>query len=256
MNPDLSQAETADAFIDTSYMFQGREVTLPVIVRKARSGNATFLVDRDAAQALIPGPELEVAEFVPGKTLFSLACIDYIQNDLGDYNEISMAFFVRERGTPRGLPYAGSWIDFLRSNLGTYIHRLPVDQAFTCEAGCGIWGFPKTVETIDFVADGDRATCRLEMGGAHVLTMSVPRGGTSSIPEAHMSTYSYIDGVAHKTPFSSAADGVGFSLGGATLELGNHPVADELRSLGLPKSAVMSMWMESMRGRFDAPEPL
>jgi hypothetical protein len=256
MNPDLSQAATARAFVESSYMFQGREVTLPVIVRRARSGNATFLVDRDAAQALIPGPELEVAEFVPGKTLFSLACIDYIHNDLGDYNEVSMAFFVRERGTPRGLPYAGSWIDFLRSNLGTYIHRLPVDQAFTCEAGCGIWGFPKTVETIDIQADGDRATCRLEMDGSFVLSLSLPRGGDSSIPEARMSTYTYIDGVAHKTQFASAADGVGFSMGGAELELGNHPVADELRSLGLPKSAVMTMWMERMRGRFDEPEPL
>jgi len=256
MNSSESLAARAHTDPEPSYMFQGREVTLPVLVREARSGIATFLVDLEAARALIPGPEIELAEFLPGKTLFSLACIDYIRNDLGDYNEISMAFFVRERGATRGFPYLGSWIDFFRGNLGTYIYRLPVNQAFTCEAGCGIWGFPKSVESIELDDDGKRATCRLDADGQHVLTMSVPCGGKSIIPESRMSTYTYIDGVAHKTPFSSAADGVGFSLGGATLELGSHPIADELRSLGLPRNAMMSMWMNHMRGRFDAPAPL
>ena len=61
-----------------------------------------------------------------------------------------MAFYVRERGATRGIPYLGAWADFLRGRLSTYIHRLPVDQSFTCAAGRGIWGFPKTVERIDF----------------------------------------------------------------------------------------------------------
>jgi hypothetical protein len=38
------------------------------------------------------------------------------------------------------------------------------------------------------------------------------------------------------------------------MELGAHPIADELRSLGLPKPALMSMWMGKMKGRFEAAE--
>jgi len=38
--------------------------------------------------------------------------------------------------------------------LPTYIHRLPVDQSFTCAAGRGIWGFPKTIEQIEIDAGG------------------------------------------------------------------------------------------------------
>ena len=41
-------------------------------------------------------------------------------------------------------------------------------------------------------------------------------------------------------------------MGGVELALGAHPIADELRSLGLPKPALMSMWMGKMRGRFEA----
>ena len=44
------------------YLIQGRAVTLPCIVRDACSATATWLVSSSAAQALLPGPELEIAE--------------------------------------------------------------------------------------------------------------------------------------------------------------------------------------------------
>lgn len=242
--------------LDAAYTFSGHQVTLPVIVRKARTAAATFVVDACAAAALLPDDQLEIVEFLPGKTLFSLGGIDYVDNDLGDYNELSMAFFVRVKGAPRGVPYAGAWSDFLRGRAATYIHRLPVDQEFTCNAGRGIWGFPKTVETVGFTTDGDRVTCELAMAGRHVLTLDAPCTGSRSIPDATMQTYTYIDDHLHCTEFRSGADAVGFSRGGVRLTLGDHPVADELRSLGLPKPPLMSVWMGHMRGRFEAPQPV
>ena len=71
-----------------------------------------------------------------------------------------------------------------------------------------------------------------------------------------MVTYSYIQGVAHKTPFSQVVEGFGFKLGGAELELGGHPIAEELRSLGLPRRALMTIWMEKMHARFGAAQKL
>lgn len=238
--------------LDNAYVFEGREVTLPVIVRRARAAAVTFVVDAAAARVLLPTAGLEIVEVAPRRTLFTLGVIDYIDNDLGDYNEVSMAFYVRETGATRGIPYLGAWADFLRGRLSTYIHRLPVDQSFTCAAGRGIWGFPKTVERIDFTASGDVAECRLEMDGRFVLSLEAPAGGSRALPDNAMHTYSMIDGRLHRTPFRSGADGVGMRRGGATLALGDHPVADELRRLGLPKPALFSVWMDHMRGRFDA----
>jgi hypothetical protein len=239
-----------------SYVIQGREVRLPVVVRDASSGAATYAVAAAAVRRLLPGNALEPVEVWPGTALCSLAVIQYRDNDLGDYNEVSIAFFVRERSAPRGIPYVGAVTDFLRGRVATYIHHLPVDQGFTCEAGRTIWGFPKTVERIDFSTVPERATCALYMDGAHVLTLAVPRGGARRLPDSVMTTYSFIDGVPHKTAFSSGGEGVGFRLGGAQLTLGTHPIADELRSLGLPKRALMTMWMERMHGRFEAAVPL
>jgi len=238
-----------------SYVIQGREVRLPVVVRDASSGAATYVVGAAAARRLIPDA-LEPVEPWPGRGLCSIAAIKYRDNDLGDYNEVSIAFFVRERGAARGLPYVGTIADMLRGRVATYIRHLPVDQSFTCEAGRTIWGFPKTVERIDFEPAAARASCALYMDGAHVLTLMLPRGGARRLPDSVMTTYSLIDGVPHKTAFGSGAEGVGFHLGGAELSLGTHPIADELRSLGLPKRALMTMWMEHMHGSFDAALPL
>ena len=58
--------------------------------------------------------------------------------------------FVRRRDEPRGLPWLGAAMALMRSRLATWIWKLPVNQAFTCDAGRGIWGFPKTIEQITF----------------------------------------------------------------------------------------------------------
>ena len=238
------------------YVFQGREVTMPVVVRDASSVAATYLVDATAARKLLPGPELDVVEVFPGKALFSVALIDYVDNDLGDYTEVSLAFFVRERSDRPLVPYLGNVVDFFRNRLATYIKHLPVDQSFTRDAGEGIWGFPKTIQQIDFADTEGRRTGKLVMDGKHVLTLASHRGGRFSLPEMPMTTYTYIGGRLHRTTFVAQATEVGFGLGGARLELGDHPIADELRSMGLPRAALMTVWMGHQRARFGAPVPV
>jgi Acetoacetate decarboxylase (ADC) len=238
-----------------TYSIQGHAIRMPVEVRDASAGVATFLVRSSIARRIVP-PEFEVVELLPRRAPFSIALIDYRDNDLGDYNEVSLTFFVRPRGSRRGLPWLGAWADLAAGRLGTWIWKLPVDQAFTCEAGRTIWGFPKSVERIDFTREKSSVRCRLEMDGAHVLTLSVPSGGTRTLPDQAMDTYTHIEGVAHRTRFTQGGSGVGFALGGARIELGTHGLSDALGALGLPRRALFSMWTEHMHGTFAAPEKL
>lgn len=235
---------------------QGRRVDYPVTVRNAASASATYVVDAAAARALLPAPDLDVVEILPGRALFSLACIDYIDNDLGDYNEVSLALFVRERSAPRGVPYLSAMIDFLRGRVHTFIFWLPVNQGFTREVGETMWGFPKTIEKIDFDHSGERATCRLESGGLHVLTFSMPRKPGRDLPPNDMTTYTRMQGSTFATRFVSTSRGVGFARGSVNLELGDHPMAAKLRTLGLPKKPMIAMWMEHMHATFDEARPL
>ncbi len=246
------EAEVREKPRPNTYQIQGRTVTMPCRVRDACSATATWMVSAKAAQALLPGPELEIAQVLPGRGLLSIACIDYRDNDLGDYNEVSIAFFVHKRGDRSGIPFLGAMSDMMRGRLPTHIIHLPVNQSFTCEAGRVIWGFPKTVDEIEFDTTGDRARCVWNRDGQNVLKIGLPIGGTREFPEHALSTYSYIDGALHSTSFVSSADSLGVHIGGVRLALGAHPIADELRSLGLPKPAMMSMWLGKMRGKFEA----
>jgi hypothetical protein len=235
-----------------SYQIQGRRVAMPVVVRDASASVASFLVSSRIARRLVPDA-FDVVELLPRRTLLAIAVIDYRDNDLGDYDEVSLTFFVRPKRAPRALPWVGAWIDLLRGNLGTYIWKLPVNQGFTCEAGRSIWGFPKTVESIEITRESGKVRCRLAMDGAHVLTLWVPHGGTRTLPDQDTATYTLLEGIPHCTRFVQGGSGVGFALGGARIELGTHPIADDLRQLGLPKRALFSMHTEHMHGRFEAP---
>jgi len=221
-----------------SFDIDGQSVTLPCLVRDASAGTAMFEVDAAGAQRMVPA-DFTVIESSPGRCQLILALIDYRDNDLGDYLEIGVTFFV----TPRGASAEAA---------GTFIVRLPVDQRFTCLAGRAIWGFPKSVEDIVFDYADTSLTASLRMDGELVLRITVPRGGDESMPDLPMTTYTVIDGVPHGTAFSQGGSGaqVLASGDGVRLELGDHPLAKELASLGLPGPALMSTWTEHMHGSF------
>jgi hypothetical protein len=221
----------------------GRTVTMPCVVRDASAGTATFDVATSAARRLVP-PAFELAETEPGRCQLTLAVIDYRDNDLGPYHEVGVTFFVRPAGRPD-------------AEVGTYIHRLPVDDGFSCEAGRSIWGFPKTVDEIDFAYADAHTTVTLRVDGELALRLTLPRGGDDEIPRLPMTTYTVIDGEPHAVGFSQG--GMGSQVGdgsGVTLELGDHPIGRELVALGLPADPAFTTWTERMQATFDGPEPL
>jgi hypothetical protein len=227
------------------YTIQGRTVSLPVEVRRASNASAIWMVPAARVAELLPDEAFQPLDVGGGQTQLILGLIDYQDNDLGDYREVAVIFFVHPRGS--GPEQAGS-----------YIWRLPVDQSFTCEAGCTIWGFPKSVERIDYEYAPDRVTGTLSMDGRRVFTLSLPRGGEPSADAATSGyTYTHLHGAPHRTPMTTGGGAVLNPSGPpATLELGDHEIAGALRSLGLPKPPVVVTWVPHMTGSFGAAEKL
>jgi len=252
MNEGSATAGVATNARATPYIIQGQPVNMPVVVRDATSMSAMFVVRAAAVRRLIPSTQLHIPELFPGRTLCVLAAIEYRDNDLGQYNEVSVAFFVTHGGA-RPIPFFGMLSAFRQRTIGAYIHRLPVTTSFSRDAGRDIWGFPKTVDTIECRDDGARRACTWSTDGTHVLTLSMPRGGRRQMTEMPQDAYAWRDGVLWKTPSVMGGESVGIHLGGAGLTLGAHPIANELRGLGLPKRALMSTWVGHMHARFDAP---
>jgi hypothetical protein len=220
-----------------------KTVTMPVEVRDATAATVIFDVDIHAARAVAP-TGFEVIESAPGQAQLAIALVDYRDNDLGSYREVGTILFVRPTdGGPDG----------------TFITHLPVDQDFTCAAGNQIWGFPKSVERIEVTDTETSSRWVLTMGGDLVLDLTLPRGGgTDEMPMMPMTGYTLIHGRPQATPFTQGGEGFSMSFGGegVQLRLGEHPIAKELASLGLPKEPTLATWLEHMRGSFESPRPL
>ena len=234
----------------STHLVQGREVRIPVVVRDAAAMSAMFPVRAADVRKLLPTPRLHPVEWFPGWAICVLAAIEYKDNDLGSYNEVGVNFLVTY-GPERPWPLLGFVTASRQGTLGAYVHRLPVTTSFSRDAGRDIWGFPKTVDTITFTDAGDRRTCRLEADGKHVLTLGAQRGGTRTLAEIPQDAYAWRDGALYKTPSRMSSSEVGFHLGGATVELGTHPMADELRMLGFPRRALSTTWFGRWRATFD-----
>lgn len=220
---------------------------MPVRVRSAHQHTAMFVVDADAAQRMIDYSGLQVCRFgrSNGRAMVVLMLMRYEDTDLGQYYEYGTNVMVNPPGS------SASGMSALQS-AGAFVHHLPVDQAFTLEAGRTIWGYPKvmadfTVRGADNPADvrnGRQFGFDVSIDGRRVVSMEFRQGlptpaALTSRRQVH-STYSHLDGVTRETEGEMVLTGVRYRPGGVSLTLGEHPYAAELSALGLPKRALVS----------------
>jgi hypothetical protein len=233
----------------TAFRVDGEEVTIPVQVRSAKMIAAQFLVDADAAQRVIDYSGLRVARPIGGKAMLALSGVAYADNDLGPYHEFAIAFVVEPHDATPGQKAS------LRQPT-TLIHKLPVNQSFTCKVGKGLWGFPKWVCHIDYTDRGSHTECVVTDDGELAVALDVSHG-LVPLPsaETEMRAYSWDEGVLRRTPWITRNRLARARPRGATVRLGaNHPMADDLRSLGLPAKALMTTSVGVMSATFGEPE--
>jgi hypothetical protein len=230
----------------SQHTIAGTVLTMPVKIRKATQHMAMFSVDADAAQQMIDYSGLQVCRFRPGRAIVVLMLMRYVDGDLGQYYEYGTNVMVNPPGSN------ASGFRALQS-AGAFIHHLPVDQAFTLEAGTTIWGYPKVMA--DFtVREGHQFGFDVTIDGQFAVGMEFRPG--LRIPSKFSSrtqenpTYSYRDGVLRETIGEMSPTGVRYRLGGVQLRLGDHPCAKELAALGLPKRALMSGSAENVEMSF------
>lgn len=224
----------------TSVTVLGREVAIPVEIRSARSWFASFAVPTAAAQRVVAPAGLELARLPGGRSMLSLAFIRYIDGDLDPYNEVAVAFLVADPTGGKG--------------KGAYIHRLPVNQEFTCAAGREIWGFPKFVTPIEINEESRADRAVLTVDDAMALTMTLRRGIPAPMRSTALDAFSFREGLLRRTRWELRGSASRMRFGGARVELGTGEIADELRGLGLPKRAFMSGCIGEVQMTFQAAE--
>lgn len=240
---------------ETQYTIDGKEISFPVVVADAAMLMNGFLVDAGAAQAMLEGTGFRVVELFPGKAILQLLAVDYKQNDLGDYNEGAIIFPVLTPGQRKPFPFFGALKRLGDGTLGNFVYRMPVDQEFTTHAGRFIWGFPKWMSRIDIEFGPKTARGTFIDEGELVYSIQAKTGGKAAPKEQRAASLAIRDGKAWKTYGTNNSTGLTFSLGGTAPDIGDtHPLARELRALGLPKKPVFTVSVQKTRMTFGEPE--
>ena len=240
---------------ESSYTIDGKDIAFPVIVSDAAMLMNGFLVDAKAAQAMLEGTGFRVVEMFPGKAILQLLAVDYKENHLGDYNEGAIIFPVLAPGEKKPFPFFGALKRMGDGTMGNFVYRMPVDQEFTTHAGRFIWGFPKWVSRVDIEFGPSTARGTFTDEGELVYSIAAKTGGKSTPKEQRAASLAIRDGKAWKTYGTNNSSGLTFSLGGETPKIGDsHPLAKELRTLGLPKKPIFTVSVKSSRMSFGKPE--
>lgn len=237
------------------FQIQGEQVRLPVEIRDAETIMAMFSVPAATAQSAIDYSGLQILPARPGRAVCALMFIEYKDGDLKQYLEFGVGFLVRQPGKPRS-GAVGDARSLLTGDSGVFVHRLPVTEEFTLEAGRTIWGFPKCLGDIAIHRSPSSTRGIVHLDGQLVADLRVAHG--VKVPGAGISsaldTYSHLDDVTRRIPWQLKASETKLRPGGAHLLLGTHPWADELRRLGLPHAAMFSSSIGHMKMSFAAAE--
>jgi hypothetical protein len=152
---------------------------------------------------------------------------------MAPYDEFSVTFPAVERGE-RSWPLAS----LLTHAASGYVWYLPVTTESATALGVDIWGYPKEVAGIDHddhVA-GRRTTVTAD--GQEVVTLDVAAPPALDQRQKGAS-YTVKDGTLLREPLTlDGRLGAWPWSGQATVELGEHPRADRLRSLDLGERAL------------------
>lgn len=196
---------------------------------------------------------LEPVTIAPGFGLVTLGAFDYRQpQTLRPYKEVGVMFPVRYRPLLRvpALPlFRPEWF----TDLGFYIWQLPVTTPEARDAGRALWNFPKRLADIEFTEADGRRRCTWYEDGKHVLTLEV-RMSPTTIQVRNFLAYSVLKGRLQQTLVQTFGQYDESRFGfDATFALGDHPIAREMRRLGMVATPIGRLYSPNADGYL--PEP-
>jgi hypothetical protein len=216
----------------------GQRLHLPLRYHDWSMFMAHFPVSAKQMQDLLPGPRLRPALLLPGVALLTIAGVRYFRtSELAPYDEVIIGTLVLYE--PKvNVPAVPLLLRERQKGFGFFALHVPVTSEESRDAGIEVWGYPKFIAEIDFEESESKRRCWLRAAGEEILSFEVLRVRRKARPYV-FANFTVKDGELLKAPIRAEGRiGIATLRGGARLTLGDHPIADELRSLRLRPWAI------------------
>jgi hypothetical protein len=228
---------------------------LPIMYYRDDSFMSIFPAAYAAVRAALPSQELYPATLPDGRATVAVIAFNYHDTSIGPYGEVGIAIpCTLRRPAPVLLPLA---LEARYPGWGGFVLHLPVTSRVARDGGRVIYGYTKFVADMDFDRLPAYQRVRLSEDGRHILTLSVQQCGLTVKDNRPLVTYSVLDGQLLRTTVPTrAVYQLGLGPRSGRLELGDHPVAEELRRMGVSGTALVTKNYLARFGILPAGDPV
>lgn len=131
----------------------------PMFFRKFKLMAGIYTADYSACKALMPNDRYQVLQLFPGRALIGVHCMEYLDSDVGPYNEVSISIGIAPKQTL--FSAAGILKSIFTQEFHAYIVQLPVTTEVAYFGGVDYFNYPKFVANINFVEHEGKRICTL-----------------------------------------------------------------------------------------------
>jgi hypothetical protein len=218
------------------------QLEMPILYFRDDAFAALFTADLAKLRDAMPSDHLHPISVGRGRGLLMVACFDYLETSAGPYGEVAVTVpTVYGARPPPLLPalFEARW-----PGSGHLVLHLPVTRRLARDAGRGQWGYTKFIADMEFQNTPEHHECRLDEGGAHILTLKIAKRGLVRPDRKPIVTYSVKDRELIRTTIPQVALArTALGAGGSALVLGDtHPVAWSLRDLGVGSRPLLTRY--------------
>ena len=218
----------------------------PAFYHRVDSFGSMHLASYDAVRELLPSSELQPVRWLDGRAVlqigasrYHVASCSYADGTTGvlaPYAEVVIAAMVTRGPARPGLPLLAPGLH----HVGGFVLHLPVTTLEARDLGLKIFGLPKFVADMEFREEPLLRQLRLLEQDSEILTLAVRPGGRVTADRSHGVLYSSLHGELLETTVRFLGHRqVRLGRRAGALQLGRHPVADQLRALGVSPEPVM-----------------
>lgn len=180
----------------------------------------------------MPSKRMHPLRITPWHAALAISAMQFRDTDIGPYNEVSISIpFTLDKPSPlfTGILRQGA------AEPNVYIRHLPVTTEIARDLGVEFAGYPKFLAQIEFEKKAGWVTCHLAEAGQHILSIAVRQSELGNAPRSRMNYFTFRNGYLLRSIAISSERLLSVSKDPAHLrfELGNHPVAQELKGLNL-----------------------
>jgi hypothetical protein len=219
----------------------------PVYYKEGNASTLIFLANykKVAQEMKIPG--YEPVKPLPGKAIVGFCALQYLNiNNLNPYCELDIMTLIKKKGE--------RW-DKNSTTMNTYIFHLPITDKDALDVG-KVCGFPKLMSKITFSNDLNKRKCVCEADNETIIELELELPKTQQQQSSIQLIHNMKEGkiLTSKLVIECKAGKNELRKAKGSYKLGNHPIADFIRSLKLMNKPLLVQYSTDMEILLYPPE--